>query len=192
MLASIAALVTSFALTASGPVADTWESDYGKALANTRKDDRPLLIVMDKPGVAAERIPAELLGADDKDAPLAKYDLCHVDVSTPYGKEVAKVFRADAFPYFAIIDKSGKVVLHRHSGKVTAEGWNATLAKHQEGKRAQRVTVAKPVIAESGEATTTVTTQAEPVVFGGSYYESTPSSYYATPVNSYCPNCQRR
>ncbi|MEM6655912.1 MAG: hypothetical protein AAF596_08930, partial [Planctomycetota bacterium] len=104
MLATLSTLITAAALTAS-PTTLRWEADYGKALTQTRGDSRPLLIVMDKPGVEDQQVPETLLSDAGDETPLAKYDLCHVDVTTEYGKAVAEAFRAKEFPYFAIIDK---------------------------------------------------------------------------------------
>ena len=63
--------------------------------------------------LAAEGEQAKLLGA---------YELCHVDVSTEYGKQVAKAFGATQFPHTAIIDRTGAVVLFKKPGQIADDG----------------------------------------------------------------------
>lgn len=176
MLASMSAALTTLALAATAPQGLVWESDYGKALAQTQSDDRPLLIVLDNPGAEKQELdPAVLGNADEK--LMAAYDLCRVNVSTAYGKKVADAFHAKEFPYLAIIDKTGKVVLHSRTGEITAVQLESTLTKYKSGVRPVRVTVAKPVTIESS-----TTINSSPV------YQSSPS-YYNPPAD--CPNCRR-
>ncbi len=177
MLASLTTAMAALALTAASPQAPHWEADYGKALEQTRADDRPLLIVLEN--TADEK---QQLNVDSDKELLAAYDLCRVDVSTEYGKKVAEAFKAEKFPFTAIIDKSGVVILHKQTGAVTSSSWKATLTKYQKGERAVRYTVAKPVVNEASisiEASSSST----PV-----YYSPQPS-YYNPPSD--CPNCRR-
>ncbi|MEM8863977.1 MAG: hypothetical protein AAGF31_00335 [Planctomycetota bacterium] len=179
MLASMTTAFVALALTASAPQAPQWEADYGKALAQTRSDDRPLLIVLDNPGAEEQQLGSEVLGEDHE--LLAAYDLCRVNVETEYGKKVADVFGAKSFPYVAIIDKTGSVILHSQAGDISADAWKTTLSKFKTGERAVRVTVAKPVTVESGAYLESTPVYSTPV--NGS------SSYYAPPAD--CPNCRR-
>ena len=66
---------------------------------------------------------------------LEAYQLCHVDVSTKYGKKVAEAFRAKKFPFTVIIDKTGSVVLVKKSGQISSDQWQETLAKYQKGEQ---------------------------------------------------------
>ena len=134
MLASLTTVMMACALTASAPADLKWEADYGKALEQTRADDRPLLIVIDNPNADAEQAPESLVGKQEiEKSVLRKYDLCRVDVTTDYGKAVAKVFKAKTFPYVAIIDKTGSVILHSQSGPVSEYGDRSDA--HQAPKR---------------------------------------------------------
>ena len=120
----------------SGSSATEWQSDYSKALEATRKDDRPLLVVLDVPGDPEEALESEQLDTKgDQGELLCSYRLCHVDVSTKYGKKVADAFRAKEFPFTAIIDKTGSVVLAKKKGQITDDEWEETLAKYQEGEQ---------------------------------------------------------
>ena len=140
-----AALITvsTFAASAvsTGIDASGWQTNYGKALAATREDNRPLLVVLDVPGdpeEAAEETQLELDG--EQGELLESYQLCHVDVSTKYGKKVAEAFRAKEFPFTAIIDKTGSVVLMKQEGQISQDKWEQTLAKYQSGEQKQSYT----------------------------------------------------
>lgn len=187
MLASLTTAMTALALTAAAPQAPQgqtkWEADYGKALQQTKADQRPLLIVLDNPAAKDEQLSPALTGKENAKL-LKSYDLCRVNVETEYGKKVAEAFKATEFPYVAIIDKSGEVILHSQVGGISADAWKATLTKHQEGERAVRYTVAKPI------------TTSQPVLLDSSeYIQSTPvydspqPTYYNPPAD--CPNCRR-
>jgi hypothetical protein len=182
MMSSLASVCVLLGVAASAPTTPAWQSDYGKALAETRADERPLLVVIDKPADGDEALSAELL-KDSK--ALAAYELCHVDASTEYGQAVAEVFRAREFPYVAIIDKTGTRVLNRHVGNMSAETWSEKLARYELGTAPQKVTAMKPVA--SGQTVGGATVESAP---GASYpsYDSFP--VYSSP-RSNCPSCQR-
>jgi len=173
------------ALAAAAPHAPHWESDYGKALEQTRADSQPLLIVLDKPAADKEQLNPALLGKGQA-ALLGAYDLCRVDVTSEYGKKVAQAFGAKKFPYVAIIDKQGKVIIHSQTGEVSADAWKSTLVKYQKGERIVRHTVAKPIVIESqnkGTYIESMPSKATPV------YHSAQPNYYNPPAD--CPSCRR-
>jgi hypothetical protein len=162
-----ALLAASFAATAEKA---EWQADYGKALEATRSSDqRPLLVVLDIPANPQASVDSSLLSLDGKQAELlAAYELCHVDVSTEYGKKVAAAFHATQFPHTSIIDRTGSVVIYKKPGAVTETEWSAALAKYQAGERPTAQT---------------------------SFYRGDsimPTSYPVTTNSSYCPSCQRR
>ena len=100
---------------------------------------------------------------------MKRYRLCHVDVTTKYGKKVAGAFKAKRFPHVAIIDRSGSVVIYKKSGQIEATEWTTALKDHQEGNRVAARHVSYKLNSDSAES--------------------------ATPAYSnsnYCPNCQRR
>lgn len=171
-------LVSLIALTAAATTGGKTEcsADYGKALAESREDGQPLVVVLDVPSDPAQSLDPSLLSADSGAFPLASYDLCHVDVSTEYGKEVAEVFHATSFPHVAIIDRTGSVILTRLSGKVSEGSWRETLARHEKGLRrgAATHTVAKPVVDSA----------ATPAAY------SLPAEVYQ--AQPHCPSCQLR
>ncbi len=162
----VALLIACTSLTAeAGPAKKVvWQADYGKALEATRNDDRPLLVVLEKPADEQAEAASETEAADDTEAELLKqYQLCRIDATTEYGQRVAKAFGAEQFPFRAIIDKTGSIILHKKAGELTDEEWDATLAKFK-----------------TGESDTAVTQTA--FYRGGSSSISSPS---------YCPSCQR-
>jgi hypothetical protein len=168
MVHSLAAAMVAVSTFAVTPSKVEWQADYGTALAATRSDQRPLLVVLDIPSNPQAALNGDLLAADGEQAKLLEsYELCHVDVSTPYGQKVAEAFRATQFPHTAIIDRTGAVVIFKKPGQMAAEEWNATLAKYQSGERPTPRT---------------------------SYFRAgwtMPASYPATMGGSYCPSCQR-
>lgn len=144
-----------------------WESSYGKALEATRAADAPLLVVLDKPNTDDARLSPELLSDSGaaSDAELLKpYQLCHIDVTTSYGKKVAKAFRAKTFPHVSIIDKTGSTVIFTKSGDIEKPEWKRILSRHKSGDKS----LAKTIVRRTYKPIT-----------GGDVFR--PS----------CPNCQR-
>ena len=142
-----------------------WQSDYGQALEASRAEARPLLIVLDNPSDPQAAAEEEQLTAEGEQVELLNaYECCHVDVSTEYGKKVADAFKAEEFPFAAIIDKTGSVVLCKKTGKVSDEEWQATLATYQNGERVSKIQT--------------------------SFFRGDVDSSVKSP--SYCPSCQRK
>jgi len=167
MLSSLATASLAISALLGAPQQHQWESSYGKALEATRSADAPLLVVLDKPNSEDARLSPELL-SDEKaqgDAALQPYQLCHVDVTTGYGKKVAKAFHATSFPHVAIIDKTGSTVIFRKSGDLDETEWQQILTRYKSGDRSLAKTVSRT-----------------------SYKPSSSSSEVLRP---YCPNCQR-
>jgi hypothetical protein len=154
----------------AAPEQPQWESSYGKALEASRAADAPLLVVLDKPESKDARLAPELLNAkatEGGDVALLKpYQLCHVDVSTSYGKKVAKAFHATTFPQVSIIDKTGKTVIFTKTGKIRPAEWKQILTRHKSGDRSLAKAVSRATY--------------KPIT-GGTSSGSRP----------YCPNCQR-
>jgi hypothetical protein len=180
MISYLATATLAVGLLAATPEPPQWESNYGKALSATRAGNSPLLVVLDEPNSKEARIEPALLSKNvvmgNEFELLRPYHLCHVDVTTKYGRKVAKAFGANRFPHVAIIDKTGSTVLFHRSGKINATEWTTALTQHKSGERSRP----------------RVLTQV-------SYQPSTPAIYsspypvYSSPFpTSSCPNCQRR
>jgi hypothetical protein len=174
MMSYIATATLAVGLLAATPQAPVWEASYGKALQATRDGNQPLLIVLDKPNSEDARIEPTLLsegeiGGKSVEA-LKPYQLCHVDVTSDYGKKVAEAFHAKTFPAVAIIDKTGSVIIHRQNGKIDAAVWEKMLKEHKDGLRPTAKTVSH------------VTYKA----VSGSSYEG------ANTGRPYCPSCQAK
>ena len=151
-----------------------WQADYGKALSATRNSVQPLLIVLDVPSDPEASMQSKL-GSDEKEQIdlLTHYQRCHVDVTTEYGKRVAKAFGATEFPFTAIIDKTGSIILCKKLGQLTDDQWNETLATYQKGEKLQ-----------NGKLHTTF--------FRGDGTLDTSGSISVSNSNSNCSSCQRK
>jgi hypothetical protein len=177
MLSFLATATLAVGVLASAPQPPQWRSDYGDALEATRQGNQPLLVVIDNPRDDQTRIDRDLLsenatGGNELEL-LESYELCHVDASTKYGREVAKAFRTQSYPYMAIIDKTGSVILYSKAGEIGAEDWQQALSRHQSGERGSVRTVSHLSYQPS-----------QPVIM-----ERPMSGPYIN--NSYCPSCQR-
>jgi hypothetical protein len=173
MISYLATATLAVGLLAATPEPPQWEANYGTALKATRAGNSPLLVVLDEPNSKEASVEPALLSENavkGKEFELLRpYRLCHVDVTTQYGRKVAKAFRADRFPHVTIIDKTGSTVLFRRSGKINATEWATALTKHKSGERPLAQTVSHV-----------------------SYQPSTPVIYSSPYPTSSCPNCQRR
>lgn len=168
MVTKFSSALLVLATTCAVAGASEWKKDYGKALAATRADSRPLLIVLDDPSDPNAAVSEDQLQpAGEQKELLASYERCHVDISTEYGKRVADAFKAKEFPFAAIIDKTGSVVLHKTAGKISDAEWEKTLATYQAGERSSTISHATFYRGEMGVNTSVVSP-------------------------SYCPSCQRR
>jgi len=172
MMSYLAIAILALGALAADPQPVTWQENYGDALEATRaSDEKPLLVVLDEPQAEETRVqPALLEGqADAKEVKLLQhYRLVHIDASTKYGQKVAGAFRAKRFPHIAIIDKSGKVVLFKKTGKISSTEWTSALETHQDGERVAAKHVSYKLNSDAGST-------------------STPASSNG----SYCPSCQR-
>lgn len=173
MISYLATVTLAVGLLAGAPQAPRWEASYGKALQATREADAPLLVVLDKPNTEDARLEPELLSENvvvgQEIELLRPYRLCHVDVTTKYGRRVAKAFRANRFPHVAIIDKTGSTVIFHQSGQIQPKEWEQILTQHKSGDR---------IVAKAVSRTTYIPIE--------TYVPGETSS-----VRPYCPNCQR-
>lgn len=162
--------MTAIAVMSLGVSGDSaeWQSDYGQALAASQAESRPLLIVLDNPNDPQAAVSEEQLSAEGgQEELLNAYERCHVDVTTEYGKKVADAFKATQFPFAAIIDKTGSVVLCKKTGKISDQEWQKTLTTYQSGEKPLRV-----------EQT--------------SFFRGSEGINTSVVSPSYCPSCQKK
>ena len=119
------------------PSTTAWLDDYGTALQVARLAQRPLLVVIENPNVAEQRLDE----IDEFGELLNNYELCRVDVTTSYGQKVAASYGATTFPYTAITDGTCRSIVYRGAGKFSPEIWERTLSVYSEGRSYRRVTV---------------------------------------------------
>lgn len=113
-----------------------WHSDYGVALSMTKQVKKPLLVVLNEPRGSEKTFEPVSLTRDPAATNLLRhFTLCRIDVSTPYGKSVAKAFRATRFPHMVVIDRTGKWKLFKKTGQLSTADWTASLTRHQAGTR---------------------------------------------------------
>jgi hypothetical protein len=171
-----AALVVGLAPGTPEPL--QWEPSYGKALETTRSDHRPLLVVLDNPAAPESRVAPDALNPDGAAAKqlelLKSYERCHVDVTTEYGQKVAAAFKAASFPYVAVIDNSGAVILYSKAGQTSPVEWERMLTTYKTGDRSL--------------ATSRVSYK--PVSNGSTMFQQPNGGYIMG--GSSCPTCQRR
>jgi len=175
MVTTLATAILAVGFLTAKSESPQWNSDYGRALEATRVEEKPLLVVLDKPAEKDARLDPALLTegeSGEQQELLSPYELCHVDVSTKYGKSVAKAFRAKVFPHTAIIDRTGSVILFSKTGKMKPDQWENTLLSYRKGTRNGRLTHV-------------------------AYKKSDDSLEFETPSEarqgkSYCPSCQRK
>jgi hypothetical protein len=179
MVSYLATATLAVSLLSATPQPVKWQDDYGKALQATRAGSQPLLVVLDEPAQDEARLEPALLGEGEISGQefelLQPYHLCHVDVTTEYGERVAKAFKAKNFPYTAIIDKSGSVIIFAKAGQMSADEWHEALKSHRDGQRPDAATshgMTHVSYKLSGDATESA------------------SPEYVSP--NYCPSCQRR
>ena len=124
---SYAAVVITLSFFGTPPSYDTqWLNDYGIALQAARLAQRPLLVVLEKPDDAEQRLDV-IDGSGQLSELLESYELCRVDVTTEYGQKVAASYGATQFPYSVITDISCRNILFRKQGKLSVEMWEQTL-----------------------------------------------------------------
>ena len=132
-------LLITLAVVASAPTPTgkevLWGDDYGAALEATKDSQKPLLIVIDDSAQTESQSQHVGTTPDKKDAELLdNYVLCHVDVTTEYGKRVADVFEVKQYPFTAILDKTGEKIIYRKTGQLEDSDWIAALDTHKQGE----------------------------------------------------------
>ncbi len=139
MCSVLISVALSVSMLAAMPANSRWSDDYGYSLKMSRAVKRPLLIVLDKPEEEKQRVKPVRFSLDPTQAGLLRpYELCHVDVTSPYGKKLAKAFGAKKFPYTAIVDKSGEAIIYQKSGRFRSDEWASVLTTHRDGNRKVR------------------------------------------------------
>lgn len=140
-------LVAALALAGFGvtsPAELQWSDHYADAKKQAAAEQRPLLVVLEDSTSPAGQFDQNNLASQEKQvAMLQNYQLCRMDVNTPYGKLVAEAYGAKTFPFTAITDHGARVVKFRGSGAMTPQQWEQTLVKQQQPESVQRVDASK-------------------------------------------------
>ena len=136
MSAFVATLALSMSMVGGAATSREWSPDYAKAFGSAKASQRPLLVVLEKPQEPSAQVKQASFTTDDTmNALLGPYELCRVDVSSPYGRKVAAAFGATRFPFTAITDRSCTVLVYKKTGRFTTQEWVAMLVAYQRGDR---------------------------------------------------------
>lgn len=131
---TVCAIAVTLAGLGSAARSAEWSNDYAASYEAARRDQRPLLVLFEKPLDSEARITQVSLKADAINSALLKpFEVCRIDATTPMGEKLAESFRATQFPYVAITDKAVRRIVYRKSGQFTDSAWAATLTSHADG-----------------------------------------------------------
>lgn len=175
-----------------------WSQNYGTAKSLAGRNGQPLLVVLEDSTAQDTRLNEALLKESDHRKLLKNFKLCRIDVATDYGRQVAKSFKANQFPYTVMIDKSAKFITFRHPGQMEKNQWKDELLAHKDIRIAPQVTTHKPVVhANSGvhsnvERPIVVERFATPTNSNQIRIENFSPTYKYQPPVSNCPNCVQR
>ena len=154
-VAGILVCAASTVLTNSSPGKTTtqlkWHRHYDMAKAVAQRAKRPLVVVIEKPDSAAEKIDdSKLTGKDRAKLTREKFELVRVDATTDYGKKVAAAFGARKFPYTAVTDQKSVRIVYRKAGQMSPKDWTLALARSTGDRLGQqRTVVQKPIVEDS-------------------------------------------
>ena len=134
MNAVVATLALSMSMVGGSSSSREWSTDYASAFRVARSSQRPLLVVLEESQKPSAQVKQASFTTDDTmNALLGAYELCRVDVSSPYGRKVAAAFGATRFPFTAITDRSCSVLVYKKTGHFTTQEWVTMLVAHQRG-----------------------------------------------------------
>lgn len=131
---TISLLVTCLAASVSSAAPDgkglSWNQNYGKSKQIAQATKRPMLLVLEDSTKKNQRIDESTLTTKERTIlSKDKFELCRVDVTTDYGKRVAKAFGAKVFPYTVVTDDVSKRIVFRKPGQMSNKDWTLALAK---------------------------------------------------------------
>ena len=98
-----------------------WNSDYAAALAESRREQRPLVVVLEDRHQA--RGMSRLLDRPYAYVAFRDCTVCRLDVSSSQGAELAHELQATVFPYTMVSDPSGRRIVFRVAGEFTERMW---------------------------------------------------------------------
>ena len=132
LLAALAS--ANLAVTARGEL--EWSTHYAKAKESAAAAQKPLLVVLEDPTKKDRCFNDESLASHEEQFDLLKhFQLCRVDVTSPYGKRVADALGVTELPYTAITDKTAKFITFRSAGSMSPAHWAKTLNERKSGER---------------------------------------------------------
>lgn len=128
MLSQLAILILAFTTTGTSEqdAQLKWSRHYENAKQVARAEQRPLVVVIEDSTKNADFN----VDAKTKEVLLEKnFQLVKVDVRTKYGREVAKAFGAQEFPYTIVTNGDCTEIAFRQAGPMTVWDWAFALGK---------------------------------------------------------------
>jgi thioredoxin-related protein len=111
-------LATQFSVVATVP---SWNSDYARAVDVARRQQRPLVVVLEDQSQRQET--ASILANPAVRMTLRECSVCRLDVRTRRGAAVAERLNATTFPYTVISDRTGRKIVFRGSADLSRDEW---------------------------------------------------------------------
>jgi len=132
-------MMTLGAVAFSSTPASDWHSNYGAALKEVRRVDRPLFIAFGGNSTPKRETESAEPVFDEKVVRLLKADYVrlYVDTESRRGKRLATRFKADTVPFLVVIDRSAARQVYRQSGPHTVDQVAQLLVKYRKVRREQ-------------------------------------------------------
>jgi hypothetical protein len=123
-------------LLADSTPARAWNDSYAQAVAEVKRTDRPLFVVLDRGSSPVGRMVRDgtFLSTEVEEALAADYVRLFVDTETEFGRKLAAQFGAIELPRVVIIDRTGEWQVYRRSGTHTSSEVLSQLARHRRSK----------------------------------------------------------
>ena len=119
-----------------GVGADTdlkWGDNYGEVKRIAAQKKMPVVLLLEDPSKPSTSFTEKELASNPEQVRLLQnYQLCRIDVTSNYGKSVAKSFKATSFPYTIMLDRSASYITLRKGEKMTPNQWASTLLANKD------------------------------------------------------------
>lgn len=150
----LAILISGVVSSASGDSGLSWKRHYDSAKRIAQAAKKPLVVVLENPKSANQKIDISKLAANDlRMLSKGSFELCRVDATTDYGKKVAAAFGAREFPYTVVTDNKSKRIVFRKPGQMSRKDWTLALAKSRTAADdVDRVVARKVVVDDTSQS----------------------------------------
>jgi hypothetical protein len=141
--------------------AGAWELDYGKALQQSRKDGKPVLVVIGRGADGWRGLLIQPWSENLLKMVHQQFHAVYVDAEdVEYGKALAQLFQSSQLPALIISDRYGRSQAVRREGQLTAEQLEQLLHLHNGGSTGSQRSVAVQQAPEASRPVTPARTPA--------------------------------